>query len=104
MHEIPPYARLVAAGMAAASALGLIVNHFMAGSQSAVNLMILAIGPMGLLLGIGGIVEPKVIWALGKYGEHLPLKYKVIGGALGVAGVLVTLLLIFVVYPLGPRL
>ena len=75
MEEIPPYARFVAIGMAAAAAVGLLINHFMPESQSAARLMLLCLGPMALLLGIGGSVEPKVIWSLGKYGQHLPLKY-----------------------------
>lgn len=99
MEEIPPYARLVSAAVAIVSALGLLLNHFM--SQTSVSLGILCIGPLALFLGIGGAIEPKVLWSLGKYGEHLPIKYKIIGGILGGAGVLVTLLLVFVVYPLG---
>jgi hypothetical protein len=99
MEEIPPYARFVAIGMAAAAAVGLLINHFMPESQSAARLMLLCLGPMALLLGIGGSVEPKVIWSLGKFGQHLPLKYKIIGGSLAGVGVVLTLILVFVVYP-----
>lgn len=100
-QDLPPYGRLIAAGLALASAVGLVVNHFMAGSQQAVSLMILCLAPLGLFLGVGGIVEPKIVWSLGKYGKQLPMKYKLIGGALAAAGVVVTLLLVFFVYPLG---
>lgn len=103
MEEVPPYIRLIAIGMSAAAAIGLLVNHFMAESQNAVNLMILAVGPISLFLGIGGMIEPKVLWSLSKYGEHLPIKYKIIGGVLGGAGVLLTLILVFAVYPLRMR-
>jgi hypothetical protein len=99
MNEIPPYARLVAIGMAAASALGLVANHFMIGSLGTASLMILCLAPIALLLGIGGAVEPKVLWAMGKYGEHLPLQYKIAGGVLGVIGLLLALALVFLVYP-----
>ena len=100
MEDVPPYARFVAIGMAVAAAIGLLVNHFMAETQGAVRLGILCLGPMSLLLGIGGSVEPKVLWSLGKFGEHLPVKYKIIGGSLAGAGVLLTLVLVFFVYPL----
>lgn len=99
MNEIPPYARQVAIGMAAASALGLVANHFMIGSLGTASLMILCLAPIALLLGIGGAVEPKILWAMGKYGEHLPMQYKVVGALLGVAGLLLALALIFLVYP-----
>lgn len=100
-EDFPPNGRLIAAGMAAASAVGLIVNHWMAESQSTVRLMILCLGPMALFLGLGGIMEPKILWSVGKYGQSLPVKYKIIGGVLAGLGVLVTLALVFVVYPLG---
>lgn len=100
MQEIPPYARLVAAGMMAAAAVGLLVNHFLNDSLSVARMMVLALAPACLFLGIGGIVEPKVVWAVGKYGEHLPFHFKIIGGLLAGAGVVVTLVLVFFVYPL----
>lgn len=101
-HEtVPPHGRLMAAGLMAACALGLVANHFVGAGVSVARLFILILGPAGLLLGLGGIVEPKIVWSVGKYGQHLPVKYKIIGVALAAAGVLVTLLLVFVVYPLG---
>lgn len=99
MEDIPSYARPVAIGMAVAAAVGLLVNHFAGESIGAGRLMLLCIGPMALLLGIGGAIEPKIVWALGNYGQHLPVMYKVIGGCLAISGLIVTLLLIFVVYP-----
>ena len=102
MNEIPPYARLVAIGMTVAAAIGLVVNHFLGvEAQGAARLMILSIGPIAFMIGLGGIVEPKILWALGKYGDHLPFKYKVIGGILGGIGLLLTLVLVFLVYPLN---
>lgn len=100
-NEVPPYGRLIAAGLALASLVGLILNHWLAESQLVARLMILCFGPLGLFVGLGGIVEPKIVWSVGKYGAHLPLKYKLIGGTLAAAGVAVTLVLVFFVYPLG---
>jgi len=101
MTPIPPYARFVALGMAVAAALGLLVNHFAIASMGSASLMILAIGPLGLLLGIGGTVEPKILWSMGKYGQDLPVIYKIIGFALGLVGLVITGLLLVFVYQFG---
>jgi hypothetical protein len=101
-REFPPHGRLVAAGMAAAGAFGLVLNHFLPASQTVGRLLLLCLGPIAVLLGIGGVVEPRIVWAVGKYGRDLPVVYKIIGGALGIAGLAVTILLFLFVYRLGP--
>jgi hypothetical protein len=88
--------------MAGAATVGLLFNHFMIESQGVAKLMILCLGPIALFLGIGGMVEPKIVWSVGKHGKHLPVIYKLIGGALGGLGVASTLLLLLFVYRLGP--
>jgi hypothetical protein len=102
VNTIPPYARFVALGMAVAAAIGLLLNHFLVSSQNAGSLVILAIGPLGLFLGVGGAIEPKILWSMGKYGADLPAIYKVIGFALGLLGLLVTGALLLFVYGFGP--
>lgn len=101
-ESLPTNGRLISAGMAGAAAVGLLLNHFMIELQGTAKLMILCVGPIALFLGIGGMVEPKILWSVGKYGKHLPVVYKVIGGVLGALGVAVTLLLLIFVYRLGP--
>jgi hypothetical protein len=101
-QPLPPNGRLISAGMAAAAAIGLLINHFMIGHQNVGKLMILALGPIAFFIGIGGIVEPKILWSVGKYGKQLPVIYKLIGGALGAVGVAVTFFLLLFVYRLGP--
>ncbi len=88
--------------MAGAAAVGLLLNHFMIESQGIAKLMILCMGPIAFFLGVGGMVDPKIVWSVGKYGKHLPVVYKVIGGVLGALGVAVTLLLLLFVYRLEP--
>ncbi len=100
--DLPPHGRLVAAGMAVASAVGLAVNHFAVQAQGIGGLFILCLGPLAFFLGIGGVVEPKVVWAVGKYGKDLPAVYKIVGGTLAAVGVAVTILLLVFVYRLGP--
>jgi hypothetical protein len=99
---LPPYGRAVSAGLFTAGGLALAVNHFLTGPPTVARLLLLLFGPVGLFLGAGGLAEPKVVWAVGKYGKDLPGVYKLIGGALAVAGVATTILLVFLVYPLGP--
>jgi len=99
--DIPPNIRLISAGMGAAAVIGLLVNHWMAQSQNVVGLMILCLGPMAAFLGLGGAIEPRIVLSVGKYGQHLPLKYKIMGGALAGLGLIVTLILVFGVYSLG---
>jgi hypothetical protein len=101
-QSLPPNGRLISAGMAGAAAVGLLLNHFMIESQGIAKLMILCLGPIAFFLGVGGMVDPKIVWSVGKYGKHLPVVYKVIGGVLGALGVAVTLLLLLFVYRLGP--
>jgi len=93
-QSLPPNGRLISAGMAGAAAVGLLLNHFMIESQGIAKLMILCLGPIAFFIGIGGMVEPKIVWSVGKYGKHLPVIYKVIGAALGGLGVAATLLLL----------
>jgi hypothetical protein len=102
MEPIPPYVRLASLGMAIAAGLGLLINHFAITNQSTASLMLLAIGPLGLFLGIGGAIEPKILWSMGKFGQDLPATYKIIGFALGLAGLAVTGILLLFVYKLGP--
>ena len=101
-QQFPPHGRLVAAGVAAAGALAMLVNHFLPGTQTVGRLLLLCLGPIALFVGVGGLVEPRIMWAVGKHGRDLPVVYKVIGGALGACGLLVTVLLLVFVYRLGP--
>ena len=101
-QQLPTNGRLISAGMAGAAAVGLLLNHFAIEPQSIARLMILCLGPLALFIGIGGAIEPRILWSVGKYGQHLPVIYQGIGGALGGLGVIVTLLLVMLVYGLGP--
>lgn len=88
--------------MAGAAVIGLVINHVTAESQNVARLLILGLGPMALFLGLGGMVEPRIVWSVGRHGKHLPVIYKVMGGSLGALGVAVTILLLLFVYPVGP--
>jgi hypothetical protein len=87
--------------MALAALVGLAVNHVAGPMPTIGRLLILCFGPLGLMLGIGGLIEPKIMWAVGKYGKTLPGIYKISGALLVAAGVIITILLVVFVYPLG---
>jgi predicted Zn finger-like uncharacterized protein len=58
----------------------------------------LFIAPLLVLLGIAGLIDPNITRAVGKYGKHLPLHYKLIAwGLMGVWIVIVALLVIVMV-------
>ena len=99
---MPPSGRLISAGMVAAGAFGLLINHFMSESLGVGRLMILCLAPVAFFLGLGGIVEPKIVWSVGKFSKYLPASYKLTGGILGGLGVTVTILLLMFVYRLVP--
>lgn len=101
-QEMPPNGRLIAAGMAGAAAFGLLVNHVLIDSQHVARLMILCLGPIAFFLGLGGMIDPRILWSVGKYGKGLPASCKITGGVLGTAGVVVTILLLVFVYRLAP--
>lgn len=98
----PSHARWICAVLVGAAAVGLLLNHLMVEVHGVARLMILCVGPPALFLGIGGLIEPKVFWAVGKHGRDVPMVYKVIGGVLGGLGVVVVFLLLLFVYRLGP--
>ena len=59
--HLPSNGRLISAGMAGAAAVNLLLNHVMIESQGITGLMILCLGPLAFFLGIGGIVDPKIV-------------------------------------------
>lgn len=93
--------RLISVGLFFAGLLLLVVNHITSVMNSEVYLAALGLGPIALMLGLAGVISPNILRSAGKYGKHLPLRYKLAAGVFGFAGVAICLLLVFVVYPLG---
>lgn len=85
-------------GSAAAIAIGIaliglcVVSYLV---DESVFLYPLLLAPLLILLGIAGLIEPNVVRAVGKYGKHLPLHYKLI--AWGLMGVWLVVLVILVI-------
>lgn len=54
------------------------------------GLIILAFGPFAVFYGFAALVDPNIVRAVGKYGKHLSMRYKIIGGVIGVAALAVS--------------
>ena len=100
MARDPENGRTISALLCGAGLVALIVNHFIAKSGQVIYLFPVFLGPMGVFLGAGGIVDPNIVWSIGKYGKHLPVKYKLAGLGLALLGVCVSAFLAFRVYRL----
>ena len=64
----------------------------------------LFIAPLLVLLGIAGLIDPNITRAVGKYGKHLPLHYKLIAWGLMAVWGLIVILLVIVMVNLGFRM
>ena len=49
-------------------------------------------------MAVGGCIHPPVFYALTKYGQHLPARYKVIGGLFALAGSALGLYVLITIY------
>ena len=58
------------------------------------------LGPSAVLLGIAGLVDPRIVLAAGKYGTHLPWTFKLAAAAILAVGFGLSALLAFRVYHL----
>ena len=54
------------------------------------GLIILLLGPFVVCFGIAGMIDPNIIRAAGKYGSHLPARYKLIAGAVGLVALAIS--------------
>jgi len=54
------------------------------------GLFILAFAPFAFCFGIAALIDPNIIRAAGKYGKHLPKRYKLIAGAVGVVALAIS--------------
>ena len=88
---IPLILALVAGGLLA-------WNHSNSMHGGEGSLAIVLFAPLFLLLGIGGLVDPRLAWAIGPRAQHFPMRIKVIGGFLAVAGLAVSAYLSLGVY------
>lgn len=75
-------------------------NHWLATSEGKVYFWLVFMGPLILLLGIGGLFDPRISQSIGPRGKYFPVHTKVIGGVLALCGMLISAYLALGVYRL----
>jgi predicted Zn finger-like uncharacterized protein len=93
-------------GAAAAVGLGLLLAAICVGTylfDESVFLWPLFIAPLLILIGIAGLIDPNVCRALGKYGTHLPIHYKLIAWSLMGVWIVIVGILVVVMANMGFR-
>ena len=75
--------RLVGAGLIPVALIGLALCIATWDEMSVPKLMLIVFAPFALAYGAAAVVDPNIVRAAGKYGEHLPGKYKLIALAVG---------------------
>lgn len=53
--------------------------------------VVVGVGWFVVFFGIAALIDPNIVRAAGKYGAHLPGRYKLIAGLIGVAAVVCSL-------------
>jgi hypothetical protein len=83
-----------------AGGVGLLVVNHLTARGGVLWLAIVFLAPMVTLLGIGGLIDPRVLWSIGPRGKLLPRAIRIAGGCLALAGIVVSAVLVFAVYGL----
>ena len=94
-RELPAYGRLISLATFAVGLVCIILNHVLWQMQDSTYLALLILGPFVMMLGLGGIVDPRIAFSLGKYGTHLPWYFKLIAVVLGIVGAGLSIMLAF---------
>jgi archaellum biogenesis protein FlaJ (TadC family) len=100
MSNEKPMTRGKALLIAVIGAAFLVINHWSATNEGKVYMWFVFMGPMFLLLGLGGLFEPRLAQAIGDKGRHFPAHIKFIGGILALSGLLISAYLALGVYRL----
>jgi hypothetical protein len=74
------------------------VNHALALTQGHVFIAVPLVAPFVFLLGLAGLIDPRVAWSIGPRGQHLPAGVKAVGIGLLVAGLAISYYLLVYVY------
>ncbi len=74
--------RLVCGGMLGMGLILVLASFFLEAATGTVYLAAVLMVPLTLVVGIAGLISPNVVRAMGKYGGHLPFRYKALGWGL----------------------
>jgi hypothetical protein len=75
---------------------GLAFNYFFAFARSEVRFLVLLACPLLLTMGLGTLLDPRILWSLRAEGRIYPWSVRALGGLLALAGLAIGVLLIFV--------
>ncbi len=82
--------------------VGLIVfNHWSAINSQCYYPFIIYFCPLLAMIGLGGIIDPRIMDAMGAEGKSYPMRFKVLGIAFALAGGVFALYLAKFVYVMG---
>jgi hypothetical protein len=73
-------------------------NHWVFVSDQEYYVALVALGPLTAMIGLGGLVEPRLIMAIGVHGKALPFRLRLAGHLLVFAGLATSVALVFFVY------
>ena len=73
-------------------------NHYNMLQSGQAYIWIIVLAPLFFSLGIGGLIDPRIAWAIGPRAGQFPLRIKVIGGFLALMGLALSAYLALGVY------
>lgn len=71
--------------------LGMLAALFGAQHVNLAVVTVVCLGPFGIFFGIAALIDPNIVRAAGKFGSHLPSRYKWIAAGVGLAALLCSL-------------
>jgi hypothetical protein len=77
---------------------GLLANEVSADIKGKLCLAILLCCPLLLSIGVGGLIDPRILWSVRAEGRLYPRPVRVVGGVLGLAAIAATAYLALVAY------
>jgi hypothetical protein len=92
-EQINPTRRLAAVFLAV-GVVGMLANQWFAVDSHEVYGVILFLGPFLILLGAGGLFDPRIPWAIGKHGVAFPRSVKATAAVLALSAVAISVVLL----------
>ena len=74
-------------------------NHYLKMSDGKGHLLLTLLGPLLVFMGLGGLIDPRVMWSLRAQGRMYPWRVRGFGAMLAAASVAVAAYLVLYVYP-----
>jgi len=90
--------RIGAAALLPIIGLGMLAALFAMQDLTMGAVVIIGLGPFAIFYGIAALIDPNIVRAAGKFGTHLPVRYKLIALGVGLAALVCSLGLMYVVW------